>query len=386
VNFVALSPQFPPNFRNFWLRLADLGVNVLGVADAPHAEIGAELQRALGEYFRVDDPHDYDQMLRAIGFLTWRHGRIDRIESHNEYWLELEAALRTDFNVYGPHRHDILEVKRKSLMKGVFRAAGVGVARGRVASSVEDACALADELGFPLVAKPDIGVGAAGAARLADRAALLAFFENKPPVDYLLEEFVEGSLVSFDGLTGRDGEIVFCTSHVFHQGILETVQGNDDMYYFSVRDLDPDLEAAGRAAVAAFGLRERFFHIEFFRRKVDDRLIALEINMRPPGGLTTDMFNYANAFDIYHEYANVVVNGRFEAAGGRPFHCIFIGRKNHLSYAHSHDQVVARGDGLIQHHERVQSVFARAIGDYAYIARSPQLDPLLELTRYALEK
>jgi len=41
--------------------------------------------------------HNYDEMLRALGYFTHRYGKIDRIDSLNEYWLETEARLRTDF-------------------------------------------------------------------------------------------------------------------------------------------------------------------------------------------------------------------------------------------------------------------------------------------------
>ncbi|MHB2016072.1 MAG: ATP-grasp domain-containing protein [Candidatus Xenobia bacterium] len=385
MNFVTLSPHFPPNYKNFAYRLREAGVNVLGIADAPYVELGPELQAAVSEYFRVDDMQDYNQMLRALGFLTWRHGRIDRIESHNEYWLETEAALRTDFNIPGPKQDTIERVKRKSVMKEVFRKAGVNVARGKVVHTQKEAEALAKELGYPLIVKPDIGVGAAGAAKLSNHKELVEFFSNKPPIDYIVEEFIEGTLLSFDGLAGRDGEIVFFTSHIFRQGILETVQANEDMFYYSVRDLPADLEKVGRASVAAFGISERFFHIEFFRRHKDKKLVAVEVNMRPPGGLTTDMFNFANEFDVYREYANVIARGSFEAEWSRPYHCMYIGRKNHIAYVHPHEDVLKQADGLIVHHERVQSVFSRAIGDYAYIACSPELPPLVELTRYALE-
>jgi len=41
--------------------------------------------------------------------------------------------------------------------------------------------------------------------------------------------------------------------------------------------------------------------------------------MRPPGGMTTDMFNYANDIDIYREWAHVVVYNRFTAQYTRPY-------------------------------------------------------------------
>ena len=85
MNVVILSPHFPPNYCNFCVQLHWLGATVFGIADEPYDLLRPELREALTEYYRVDDMHNYDQLLRACGYLTHRHGRIDRFESHNEY-------------------------------------------------------------------------------------------------------------------------------------------------------------------------------------------------------------------------------------------------------------------------------------------------------------
>jgi hypothetical protein len=38
---------------------------------------------------------------------------------------------------------------------------------------------------------------------------------------------------------------------------------NSWMCFYTPREIPADLEAAGRRVVQAFGIRERFFHIEF---------------------------------------------------------------------------------------------------------------------------
>jgi hypothetical protein len=135
------------------------------------------------------------------------------------------------------------------------------------------------------------------------------------------------------------------------------------------------LEDVGRRSVAAFKLRERFFHIEYFR-VAEGQWVALEVNMRPPGGLTMDMFNYANDIDLYQEWANVVTTNTFSTAYSRPYHCAYIGRKHQVSHTLSHAQVLQQYDSLIVHHEAISPVMAPAIGDYAYLLRSPDLEAL----------
>ncbi len=378
-----LSPHFPSNYQAFCERLRELGVTVLGLADEPYDKLDPKLQRALHEYYRVEDMHDYDQLLRACGHFTHRHGKIDRIDSHAEYWLETEAHLRTDFNIPGIKNDTIQTIKRKSCMKQVFRDAGIPVARGQVCRMLVDALAFAEEIGYPVVAKPDIGVGAAATYPIHNRRELEALYNDKPPQDYILEEYVIGDIYSFDGLVDRDGVIRFCTSHRYSQGVMEAVLSNNHIYYYSLREIPADLEEAGRRLVSAFNVRERFFHFEFFRKHQDQQLVALEVNIRPPGGLTTDMFNFANDFDIYKEWANIVVNNRFEADWSRPYHVIYIGRKNHMPYAHSHEDVMTHYSHLICHTEPISGIFAQALGNHGYLARSPQVEELLALADYS---
>ena len=375
MNVVFLSPHFPPGWHRFCVGLREMGANVLGLADAPWESLQAELRAALGEYYRVSDMEDYGQLLRALGHFTHRHGKIDRLDSLNEYWLEKEAALRDDFNVPGLRAADMARVRRKSEMKRVFREAGLAVARGRVCRTLEEARAFAAEVGFPVVAKPDAGVGAARTWKIEDAAGLERWATEKPPADCILEEFVPGQIVTYDGLVDREGRVVFDSSMHYSLGVMEAVNERRDIWYWMPRSIPEDLRAAGRALVRAFGVRERPFHFEFFRL-ADGTLVALEVNMRVPGGLTVDMFNYANDIDFHREWARVVVHGRFEAEARRPWVCAYVGRREHRRYALAHHEVVRRFRGLVVHHERIHDVFAPAIGNAGYILRAPELAPI----------
>jgi len=380
MNFIYLSPHFPPNYYLFSANLHQLGVIVLGLADEPYELLRPELKASLTEYYRVNDMHNYDEMLRALGYFTHRYGKIDRIDSLNEYWLETEARLRTDFNIFGL-KEEIARVKKKSLMKQTFIKAGIAVAQGRVVNTLKEAKRLIKQTGYPVVAKPDIGVGAAKTYKIHNLAELEAFFAEKPDVEYILEEFVDGVICTFDGLTDRDGNLVFFTSHQYSQGVMETVNEDNDIYYYSLRDIPRDLEDAGRRVLQAFGVRERFFHFEFFRLK-DNRIVALEVNMRPPGGMTTDMFNYACDIDVYREWANIIVHNRFTTDYSRKYHCCYIGRKFNRRYLHSHEQIIdALGDRIV-HHEYISGVFSAALGQYGYLVRSPELSEIYDFAGY----
>jgi len=381
MNFVFLSPHFPPNYVNFSKQLRLAGVNVLGLADEPYHQLSPELVAALTEYYYVHNAHNYDELLRALGYFTHRYGKIDRLDSLNEYWLETEAALRTDFNIPGIKNDQIQRIKRKSLMKETFKKANVPVAAGKVVRTLPEARRLIKQIGYPVVAKPDIGVGAAKTYKLHNDQELVSFFEQKPDVDYLVEQFIAGTILTFDGLTDLDGNLVFYNSLQYSQGIMETVNNDDQIYYFTLREIPARLEEIGRKVLKAFDVKERFFHFEFFRT-ADDEFIALEVNMRPPGGLTTDMFNYANDIDIYAEWAHLIAHRRFVAVATRPYHCCYIGRKDHKSYKVSHEEIVhALGDKLC-YHTPISGVFSAALGNYGYLVRSPYFEEIQEMANF----
>ena len=328
--------------------------------------------------------HHYDELLRACGHFTHRYGHLHRLESHSEYWMETEARLRTDFNIFGPGANAIAAYKRKSLMKAAFRRAGVPAARGTVADNLGAALGLLVETGYPLVAKPDIGVGAVNTFRIDDQAAVERFFATKPPVDYILEEFVRGTICTFDGLADRDGQPVFFGSLVYSDGIMDVVTEDRHIYFYSERDIAPDLEEAGRRLLKEFDVRERFFHFEFFRTP-EGQLVALEVNVRPPGGLALDVHNISCDIDLYWGWANVVVNNGFVEHYTRKYYCCYAGRKFNKAYCHTHDDVLATFGYCIADHEPVSPIFALAMGDYSYLIRTSDRDEMFAATHYVQE-
>jgi hypothetical protein len=114
--------------------------------------------------------------------------------------------------------------------------------------------------------------------------------------------------------------------------------------------------------------------------------VALEVNMRPPGGMTTDMFNFACDIDVYREWANVVVFNRFTTDYSRKYHSAYIGRKSHRNYAHSHEQILSALGDKIAHHENISGIFSAALGDYGYLVRTPDLSDVYSMADFIQKK
>ncbi|MEP7158259.1 MAG: carboxylate--amine ligase, partial [Chloroflexota bacterium] len=231
MNVVFLSPHFPTNWFRFVMGLRAAGATTLGIADVSQEEMRPELREALSDYYRVDSLEDYDELTRALGWFINRHGRIDRIDSLNEHWLETEAALRTDFNIPGLNQATIGAIKSKSQMKKRFLAAGLTAGRGKICRDEAALRRWLKDVGLPVVAKPDVGVGAARTYKLETDADVTTYLADKPATDYIVEEFIGGELVTYDGLTGRDGEIVFDSTFHYSTGVMEVVNAQLDIYY-----------------------------------------------------------------------------------------------------------------------------------------------------------
>ncbi|WP_422487035.1 ATP-grasp domain-containing protein [Gudongella sp. DL1XJH-153] len=385
MNYVFVSPHFPSNFKYFAVAMKKEGITVLGLGSESFDSLDQELRESLTEYYRLENMENYDQMLKACGYFTFKYGKLDYIESHNEHWLELDARLRTDFNVNGFKTSDISSVKMKSRMKQHFIKAGIPVARGRVVPQIDDARRFIDEVGYPVCAKPDSGVGASNTYKIRTEQDLVDFYKSKPSIDYIMEEFINGEIHTFDGLADKEGNVVFMNSFIFGTGIMETVNESLNQFYHNQRDFPDDLLDYGLKTVKEFQLKERFFHIEFFRT-TEGKLIALEINVRPPGGLSLDMFNYAYDIDIYRKYALMVAGKDIGDFPKAKYYCGFVGikKKIDIDYEVARNNAYDRFGNLILSDGPIATVFSAALGDYAYVLRSEEFEPLRDAADYIL--
>jgi biotin carboxylase len=375
MNVLFLSPHFPPNFKHFIFALRDAGAKVLGMGDAPPHEVPDELKRALVEYVCVPDMFNrYDAMRDTVADLATRQGRIDRIDSQNEHWLEHEARLRDEFDIFGQRMADVNRNRRKLGMKDFFREAGVPVAPAEGVTSVEQCRVFANHWGFPLILKPDVGVGASGTQRV-DNVQQLERALDPLPKDTIIEKFVTGKIVTFDGLADRDCNPIFWTSHVYSAGIMEIVSQRLTFHYYNFRDIPPALEQHGRRIVQRFGVRERFFHIELFETQAN-KYHALEINVRPPGGFTMDMMNYSADVDLYKVWARLVVHNENELTFERKYHVAHVGRRDEVKYKLSHDQVMKDLGVKFAHHPHMPPLWRPVMGDSVYLIGDPKIEAL----------
>ena len=349
----------------------------MAVGDMPEHNLPPHTRQVFKQYVFEPRMGEYDFLHAVVSAMVAEHGPIDFVESNGEHWLEVEGRLRDDFGIEGFTAQDVARLRSKLAMAEVFKAAGVPCLPGIRCLSPEAVRGFAANHGFPLVFKPDSGSGALNTFSVSTQAELEAALLL--PLDgHVVQPFVEGVIMTFDGLVDRAGRVVFCTSHVYDKGIMEVRAGTLDGFYYSLRSIPPALEQIGRQALAAFALRRRFFHLEFFAL-ADGSYVALEMNVRPPGGFTTDMMNVACEFDVYALWAAVMAGDDLDNFSyERKFHTAHAGRRDERAYQYSPKALMSQlGDTLVCVNP-IPQAFSVTMGNVMYLLTHRQLEPLLE--------
>lgn len=385
MNLIYLSPHFPPNFINFVVGLANRGIKVLGIAEEHPDSLDDRLKSSLADYYRVDNLEDYEQVFRAAAFFIHRHGRVTRVESHNEHWMMHEARLREDFNIIGPNVAQTLKIKRKSEMKKIFKACKAPVVEGELIAGEESLKAFIKKHKYPVFAKPDIGVGAMAAFKIDHDGDLARFWREKPEGDYFVEPFIDGELMTFDGIADQNGEIAFYSSLHSVNGAYDLVAYNQDLSFYIVRDIPQDAIEIGQKIVKDFDIRAKFFHLEFLRRRTDGKLYVLEMNCRPPGGYTVDLMNYSADVNVYQEWANIIADNHFHAKVERKYNAAHIARKFGKNYRYAVSEIFAKFGEKIASHTQVPQVFSEVMGNEAFLVRSADLKDIFAMIGFIQE-
>lgn len=375
-NFIFISPNFPVGYWKFCAELKNNGLRVLGIGDCPYEELKQELKDSLHEYYRVSNLENYDEVFRAVAFFTYKYGKIDYIESNNEYWLEQDAKLRTEFHITtGFMEADMDKVKHKSSMKAYYAAAGIPTARYHLVGEFEAAVAFASGVGYPVVVKPDNGVGASKTYRLNNEEELKYFFATKDNVQYIMEELVHGYVRTYDAIIDADGNPIFETGNVTPSCLMDVVNTGDNSIYYIVKDLPEQVKDIGRRTVAAFGVKSRFVHLEYFvltenqpgLGKEGD-IVGLEVNMRLAGGYTPDMYNFAYETDVYKIWADMIAFNKSTKPIGNRHHCAFVGRRDGKKFVMEHDAIMEKYGKYMKMVGRIPDALAGAMGNQMYIA------------------
>ena len=345
MNFVFISPNYPHNYRHFCKRLRENGVNVLGIGDASFVELDQELQDSLTEYYKVSDLSDYDQVYRAVAFFTYKYGRIDYLESMNEYWLSQDASLRNDFNIKTGLKSDELE-------------------------GVKDSIQLLERF-----SRTDIPVFTRD---------LDAFGATAAPV--------EAELCSYDAIADSHCNPLFESMTVWAPATNPDVLIDTGEIYYTCPKMPAKLRLLGRRALKAIGTGSRFVRVEFLHLTKDHGqlgkagdYVAVNASICPAGGDAPDMMNYAHSVDVYKIWADMIttdrryLDGRLQTSAELGHHtseddddcfCVYASRKEGPSYVHPESRIADKFHDVLMVRRKETDEYGTAITRYVAKLRS----------------
>jgi len=361
MNIIFIEPSFPYNQREFVRGLHAAGANIIGIGERPVEYLSDEMKHWLTEYIQVRSVVDESALLKAVKLVqskVW----VDRLEATVEAHIMAAARVREATGIPGTSVHTAYLCRDKPAMKEALRKAGISCAQSTRAESPQDARDFADAVGYPLIIKPPDGAGASGTYRVADRERLEEVIAESGlaaghPV--AVEEFIEGHEGYIDTLTINGSVCHEFITH-YYPGVLEAMRKRwispqmvttnriEEPGYTEVRKMTRDV-------IRILDIGTSATHMEWFYGPKG--LKFSEIGCRPPGVGQWDVYNAANEFDLYFEWANALVHGHPKQAPSRRFAAGMIALRP------DKDGRIAGYSGV----ERIQRLY----GDYIVASKLP---------------
>lgn len=376
-NVILISADFPWTYYQFAKAFRKNGCNVLVIGGTPYNELAQGLKEAATEYYQSYEMNNFDKMCEIVQCFINKYGPIDFLESNNEYWLRSDSKLRERFGISsGIYPSQLDDYQRKSSMKQAFIKVGAHVSPYILSDNLDELKEFAKKYNYPIFAKPDIGVGAAGNYKINSDEELEAYLKDKPNIPYFVEAYVEGRIVTFDGIADANSEPVIIANELFPREIYNLHKTGDDMVYCVNKEVPEDIEKLGRKILKALGLKNRFFHTELFIadnaikgwfKKGD--ILPLEVNIRTPGGYTPDLLNFGLSTNLYQMFADVICFGSSKEPVGPRFYAVYAARRNYKSYFFSEEDIKRTYANNLCNYGDMPKVLADLMCDRYYMAK-----------------
>jgi carbamoylphosphate synthase large subunit len=359
MNIIFIEPSFPYNQREFVRGLHAAGANVIGIGERPVEHLSDELKGWLADYVQIRSVVDEPLLLRAVRAVqaeVW----VDRLEATIEAHIMAAASVREATGIPGTSVRTAYLCRDKPAMKEVLRDAGIPCAQSTRAKTPQDARDFAASVGYPLILKPPAGAGASGTFRVADDDALERVIRDSGLADgqeIAVEEFIEGHEGFIDTVT-IDGEVAHEFITHYYPNVLEAMRQRwispqmvatnriDAPGYREVREMT-------REVIRILDIGTSATHMEWFFGPKG--LKFSEIGCRPPGVGQWDVYNAANEFDLYFEWASAIARGKTQAKPSRRYAAGMIAlrpdRDGHITGYSGVDEIGRRyGDCIVAAH------------------------------------
>ncbi len=327
MHVVLVEPRFPTNQKLFVKALAEIGVTVTAIGEGSKQSLDHELRHWLRHYEEVTNVTDVNQVLGAVRRIQ-RAAHVDRLESTVEAHIMAAAKAREAAEIPGTSVRTAWLCRDKPAMKQALREGGVPCAASDAVSSLAEARAFAERVGYPLILKPRDGAGASGAVRVDnDRELAHGLVSLHVPLEggnrsVAIEEFLEGHEGFYDTLTQHGRVVHEFVSH-YYPNVLEAMRTRWISPQICVTNrVDAvsgydEVKALGRKVISVLGIESSATHMEWFYGPKG--LKFSEIGCRPPGVRAWDLYNVGNDMDLYREWALAITGRRPQQMPSRRF-------------------------------------------------------------------
>ena len=360
---VFIAPHFLENTNRYLSAFAALhGVNLSVVSEDPESALPAALRGRIALHYKVDHALDAGELTKAVGWIHAR-ARVDRLTGGLEQLQMPMAAVRDALDLEGLRTDTARAFRDKDRMKEVLRAAGVPVATSTLARSPSELRAFIERVGYPVIVKPQAGLGARATYRVTSAADLAALAPPSPAEPLQIEEFVRAREHTCETVT-IGGRAVWRSGTRYFPSPLEAIETPWMQYCVLLPREDEDTEWTrfaninGAALTALFGRAggsaagTALTHMEWFL-KDDGTALVNEVGVRPPGVAIMPLMGLAHDVNFFAKWAELIAFDRFDPparryAAGAAFFRGHGGGTRIASVEGIEEAVVATADALVE--------------------------------------
>lgn len=320
---VFIAPRFLETTNRYVRAFAELAEVTLSLVSMdPEEAIPAPLRPRVAGHYRVADALDPAQLTHAVRALGRSVGRVDRLTGALEQLQLPMAEVRDALGIDGLTGEIARNFRDKDRMKEVLRAHGVPVARSTLARTPAELAAFAEQVGFPVIVKPQAGLGSRATHRLEDARDLAALPPPTPARPLQVEEFVRAREHTCETVTIR-GVPVWRSGTRYFPSPLEVLETPWVQYCVLLPREDDDptwtrFHPINTAALTAlFGDRAgtaagtALTHMEWFLRE-DGTCLVNEVGARPPGVQIMPLMSLSHETDLFADWARLIALDAFQ--------------------------------------------------------------------------
>jgi ATP-grasp domain len=319
---VFVAPRFLENTNRYVRAFAELDGITLSLISMDSGEaIPAALRPKVAGHYRVVDVLDGALLTQAVRAIDSSIGKVDRLVGALEQLQLPMAQARDAVGIEGLPLAVARNFRDKDRMKEVLRTHGVAVARSVLARHRAELKAFVEQVGFPVIVKPQSGLGTRGTLRINDEIELAALKAPNPAQPYQVEQFVRAREHTCETVTIR-GEPVWRSGTRYYPSPLEVLETywiqycvllpreDDDPTWTQFHPINTTALTAlfGNHANTAAGTC--LTHMEWFLCE-DNSYLVKEVGVRPPGVHIMPLMGIAHETDLFSDWARLMAFDEF---------------------------------------------------------------------------